>query len=40
VVIACGIAEFDPARDKGVTDVFERADSAMYENKKALKGLC
>ena len=37
VVIAFGMAEYDPERDQGFEAVFERADVAMYENKKALK---
>ena len=39
VVIACGMSRFDPAQDKSVSSVFERADDLMYENKKRLKGL-
>ncbi|MBR6114896.1 MAG: EAL domain-containing protein [Oscillospiraceae bacterium] len=35
--IACGMAEYDPARDTVMADVFARADAAMYENKKNLK---
>lgn len=35
VVIACGAARFE--NDAQVLSVFERADAAMYENKKALK---
>ena len=31
---AIGIAEYDAKLDKSVTDVFNRADSEMYENKK------
>ncbi|MBQ9263963.1 MAG: EAL domain-containing protein [Clostridia bacterium] len=37
VVIASGMALFDPARDAHTVSVFERADAAMYENKSALK---
>ncbi len=37
VVVACGMAEFDPKLDYYVSDVFNRADNAMYEDKKALK---
>jgi len=37
VIIACGIAEFDKERDSFLADVFERADEAMYNNKKELK---
>ena len=37
VVVAAGIAVFDPAHDNAVSDVFERADSLMYDRKRALK---
>ena len=37
-VIASGISEFIPGQDETVMTVFGRADSAMYENKKVLKG--
>ena len=37
VVIAAGIADFDPVNDASVADVFQRADSRMYENKNSLK---
>ena len=37
VTIACGISEFDPGRDMRVQDVFERADTLMYEDKKRFK---
>ena len=36
-VLASGIAEYDPDKDKTVAEIFERADSAMYENKRKLK---
>ena len=36
-VIASGMAEYDPDKDKLVSDVFERADKEMYENKQKLK---
>ena len=39
VVIACGMARFDRKESKKVEEVFERADKAMYENKKFLKGM-
>ncbi len=39
VVIACGMARFDRKENKKVEEVFERADKAMYENKKFLKGM-
>ena len=35
VVIACGMSEFDG--DRNTAEVFERADKAMYENKRQLK---
>ena len=35
ITIACGMARFE--EDECVASVFERADSSMYENKKALK---
>ena len=37
VTVACGISDFDPEKDIRVQDVFERADAAMYENKKMFK---
>ncbi|MBR4747821.1 MAG: GGDEF domain-containing protein, partial [Desulfovibrio sp.] len=38
VVLASGMAEFD-SWDKCFADVFNRADQAMYENKKMLKSV-
>ena len=35
--VACGAAVYDPENDRAAADVFNRADSAMYENKKKLK---
>ena len=35
IVIACGMAKFE--NDSYVAEVFERADTRMYENKSALK---
>lgn len=35
--VACGMAVFDPDSDNEFSDVFERADNLMYENKKELK---
>ena len=35
IIIACGMAVFD--NDENVISVFNRADKAMYENKKHLK---
>ena len=37
VVIAGGIAEYQPDKDKTVSNVFARADHEMYINKKRLK---
>lgn len=37
VSIAKGFAEFDPDKDTQFSDVFERADSEMYKNKKLMK---
>ena len=34
---AVGLAVYDPEIDKGVDDVFRRADQAMYENKRYIK---
>ncbi|WP_158589564.1 GGDEF domain-containing protein [Butyrivibrio sp. CB08] len=39
VSAAIGWSLFDPATDKKVEDVFKRADSNMYENKKAMKAM-
>ena len=39
VTAAAGISEFIPGKDLRVQDVFERADKAMYECKKKIKGL-
>jgi len=36
-VIACGMAEFVPGQDTTMAEVFERADAAMYHNKRELK---
>ncbi|MBR3158857.1 MAG: EAL domain-containing protein [Atopobiaceae bacterium] len=36
-VIASGIAEYQPAMDQSVEDVFNRADTRMYEEKSRLK---
>ncbi|MBQ2659318.1 MAG: diguanylate cyclase [Erysipelotrichaceae bacterium] len=38
-VIACGLGLYDSSSDRKVSEVFERADKNMYENKKKLKGL-
>ncbi len=37
VIIAAGLADYIPLEDSSVAPVFERADQAMYVNKKALK---
>ena len=39
VIIAGGLAVFRKGEDHFLSDVFERADSAMYENKSMLKGV-
>ena len=37
VSIARGVAIFDPSIDHVYSDVFEKADHAMYMNKEAMK---
>ena len=37
VHVAVGVAFYDPAADKTVQDVFNRADAMMYESKQAMK---
>ena len=37
VVLASGIAEYEPDNDSLVSEIFDRADRAMYENKQMLK---
>lgn len=39
VIIATGVSDFDPEKDETISAVFNRADSAMYNNKKELKGI-
>ena len=39
VSIAKGFARYDVKKDKNFIDVFNRADDAMYENKREIKGL-
>lgn len=39
VVVALGMAEFDPMHDNDFEAVFKRADAKMYVNKHALKSL-
>ena len=36
-VVASGIAEYKPESDTSVTDIFDRADHLMYEDKRELK---
>lgn len=37
IIIASGIAEFEPSKHENIADVFKRADNEMYENKRLLK---
>ena len=37
VILATGMAEYKSETDNFVSDIFERADKEMYENKKSLK---
>lgn len=37
VRIAKGFSEFEPGKDTQFSDVFERADSEMYKNKRDMK---
>ncbi|MBR2256135.1 MAG: amino acid permease, partial [Blautia sp.] len=39
VVISGGLSEYNPGVDSSFHDVFERADTLMYEEKKLLKGM-
>lgn len=39
VTAAVGCATYDPGADSGVDSVLERADAAMYGNKKKMKGI-
>ena len=39
VSIAKGFARYDSEKDTNFIDVFNRADDAMYENKRKIKGL-
>ena len=36
-VIAAGMSAFEQGRDRSVSEIFERADNLMYEDKSALK---
>ena len=38
ISIASGFAMFEADRDRCLNDVFKRADNAMYENKRKIKG--
>ena len=37
VILAAGMSEYDPESDSFVTEIFERADKEMYEDKQKLK---
>ena len=37
VIIACGMAVFESGKDRRVSDIFDRADAAMYLDKTRLK---
>ena len=39
VVVAVGMADYEPEFDRAVLDVFNKADILMYENKRELKSL-
>ena len=39
VILASGMSEYNPESDNFVSDIFERADKEMYENKRMLKEL-
>ena len=39
VSMACGMGEYEPSIDRRFESVFKRADAAMYEHKKSMKGL-
>lgn len=39
ISIASGLAVYNPAVDFNISDVFSRADAAMYDNKTEMKGL-
>ena len=38
-IVACGMSEYQSGVDASVASVFERADAAMYQDKKELKAL-
>ncbi len=37
-ILASGMAEYDPETDSLISEIFDRADKEMYENKQMLKG--
>lgn len=37
VILASGMSEYKPESDNFVSDIFERADKEMYEEKQRLK---
>ena len=39
IILASGMADYDPNIDSLVSDIFDRADKEMYENKQKLKEL-
>ena len=39
VILASGLSEYNPETDSFVSDIFERADKQMYEDKQRLKAL-
>lgn len=39
VTLASGMADYNPETDSFVSEIFERADKEMYEDKKKLKSL-
>ena len=36
-ILASGMAEYNPEKDTLVSEIFDRADKAMYKNKRELK---
>ena len=39
VILASGMSEYNAETDRSVSEIFERADKEMYEDKKMLKSL-
>ena len=37
IIVASGISEYNPEKDHLFSEIFERADKEMYQNKKNLK---